>query len=318
VKHLLIAIVVALAGSAHGVSIDDDAGTYGFSFLKVQSGAQAMALGGAGVAAQGFSSPNPASSASLEGPAVELSHLRLLSTVSHSALAASLPMAAGNLGVSLRFQSSGDIPLRGADPSLPWNGVPSSEPDGTYGVYDAAASIGYARSLSGMDVGVAASYVYEKIYVSSAHAFAMSFGAQKRFGNLQVGAAVRNVGVASAMEDESESVPWDAIVGIAHEAELAGVALRGLADFRYAPDYHETVHVGVEAAPVDALVLRAGFQRGIASGTDDATLSFGAAFRIGHAEFGYAYRPGPEGLGARHALTVSYAGAGGALSHAGT
>ncbi len=319
--RLILISVIALSGTLSAATIDDDAGSTGFSFLKVTPGARALALGGAGAGAAGLFSGNPAGIAGVARFEAELSHVRWLSTVSQSALVAATPAWGGALGLSFRFQSSGEIPLRGADPSLPWNGVPSSQPDGYYEVYDAAATLTYARHLAGLDVGVAGAYLYEKIYLSSADAFALSFGAQKQFGALRAGATVRNIGLARKMETRSEDLPWDAVAGLAYDTDVAGVALTGLADVRYAPDYHETVGLGLEMEPVEAFVLRAGYRRGLAGSTEDDSFSFGAAFRILGAEFGYAYRPGPDGLGARHALTIRYgrvAPAGGVSSHAGT
>ena len=304
----VILIVSSVVSAASAAGIDSDAGTKGFSFLKASPDAVSGALAGASVAAsgmQGLSSANPAALSGMAGRQVSLSHAELFSSVNQNYLGAALPGWGGVINLAIRTQSSGDIPLRSEDPDLPWGGVPSENPAGTYGVHDAAFSIGYAREASGVHWGASVSYLYEKIYLYSATAVAVDAGVQMRKRDWAVGLAVRNLGLSRDMRSEDVPLPWDIRAGVEYGRSFGDYTFRALTDVRYAPDYHETVHGGVEFVIRNLLALRAGYRHGLYESTGSDGFTAGAGLRLGPMAVDYAFLPGPDGLDSRHTVALS-------------
>jgi hypothetical protein len=307
---LAAGILALAAGSIPAASIDGDAGTRGYKFLQMNPNAATMALSGAFAADRGAVASvtaNPAGLVSISRFSFAASHAEWLSTVRYDFAGAALRRFDGVVAVSLRTQTSGNIPLRSADMGGSLIGIPSPVPLGTYGLYDGALTVGYARSTQVADIGVSASYVYEKIHTATASAIAASVGAQRRMGDFTLGAAARNFGYSSRLREDRTPLPWDMQVGGSYERRLYDTPLRAVADVRYAPDWYETAHVGAEATLAGALALRLGYESGITKNVSTAGFSGGAGFVRGRFRVDYAYQPNRVELGGRHVFAVTIA-----------
>jgi hypothetical protein len=183
--------------------------------------------------------------------------------------------------------------------------VPSSEPSGTYGVYDAALTAAYARRAGSFDLGVGLSYVHERIYLASASALECDLGARWHRGNLTAAAALRNLGVSTAMRSARVPLPWDARIGLRYDVPLFGTRLSTLADARYAPDFAETFHVGLQVVVTSALAVRVGYDESALNNPDDIGLTAGLGLRYGRLGLDYAYIPERDGLGSAHVVTLA-------------
>ncbi len=302
---------LALATTAPGAlaqSPDGDAGTGGYKFLQNHSDARSAALAGASSALPGrpgSAATNPALLAEIDGIAALGTHSERIATIRQEYVELAVPRWGGVLSASVRTQSIGDIPMRTVDDRSTLDGVPSVTPFGTYGVYNAAIGLAYARQAYGLLWGVGGKVVTEKIYLYSARAVALDFGALWRSDAWRVGAAVRNLGVSGKLRNEETPIAWDAVVGASYSRTVNGMLLRGLADVRYAPDWYETVHVGAEVHVTCALVLRTGYRRALASNTELDGLTAGAGLAAGPVGIDYAYIPTDTGLGAEHLFSLT-------------
>lgn len=300
--------ILISAGVASAASIDDGTGSKGFKFLQVAVDARSAALARASVASGGSQTMltvNPAGLADVSAFHLAGAHTEWLSTIRHEYLGIAWPQFDGVVAVALRAQTSGDIPLRAIDDGTSFVGVPSPEPQGTYGVHDAAFTVAYARRIGRFDWGVGASYVYEKIYFSSVSAAALDIGVRWHAGRVTVGAALRNIGVSERLRAERVPLPWDAQAGVMYERPVAGMTIRTMADVRYAPDFYETLHLGAEAQLTSVFVLRAGYQTNGVKNPDDTGLSAGTGLRYGAFRLDYAYIPERDGLGSGHLFNLS-------------
>jgi hypothetical protein len=291
--------------------IDGDAGSNGFSFLKVSPDATTAALANSSVASSGrqpIAVLNPAGLARLNHLVVTATHTRWFSTITQNYLGTAWKQWDGTAAISLRTQSSGDIPLRGADLGTAFGAVPTPEPSGTYGVYDAALTISYGFAWQGFDWGAGLSYIYEKIYTSQATAIAVDLGIQWHEGPWANGFAVRNLGRSGEMQSERVSLPWDARLGGSYSRAIGDIGMTALTEIRYTPDYVETVHFGIETSPVKPLTLRAGYHVGLNGATSDDGWSAGIGLRWHGMAVNYAFLPEIEEFGGRHLFTLSSGG----------
>lgn len=311
VRPLVALCALILPGSGIAASIDGGAGSKGFKFLQVASDARSAALAGASVASGDgpmTGTVNPAGLADLRAFQLGVAHTEWLATIRHERLGVAWPGFDGVLALAIRTQTSGDIPLRSIDDGVSLIGVPWPEPKGTYGVHDAAFTVAYARRAGRFDWGVGLSYVYEKIYFSSASAAALDLGLRWHGDRLTVGAAVRNVGKSGTLRTEGIPLPWDVQAGAAYELPIAGMTLRTMADVRYAPDFHETIHLGTELQLTSALALRLGYRTDQLYQPDGIGLTAGTGVHWRWFRLDYAYLPERDGLGSGHVFNLAIGG----------
>jgi len=187
-------------------------------------------------------------------------------------------------------------------------GLPTPAPLGTYGVYDAALTIAYARATTLADVGGSITYAYEKIFTAESSAMCASVGVQRHAGDLILGAAARNLGYSSKMKYERTPLPWDIQAGAAYDRHVRDVPFRVVGDLRYAPDWYATFHLGAQATLGNVLIARAGYENGLTRTLSTAGFSGGFGFLRRGFRVDYAYQPQRTGLGSRHVLAVAIGG----------
>lgn len=294
-------LLCLLARSLAASPIDVDAGSRGFKFLQILPDARVAGLGFAATTAA-MSSPtalatNPAGLAGIGGFSASATHVEWLATIRDEYLGAALPGFGGAFGVALRTQSSGDIPLRNLD---------SPDPLGTYGVHDAALTVAYARRSGPVAWGVGLNLIHEKIYLDGVTAYAADFGLAWSANRWSAGAALHSVGRSGRLDAQRVPLPWDAQAGAAYRLPLGTHALTTVADVRYAPDYDETLHLGLEADLTRMLALRVGYRTPFRELTGAAGLTAGVGLRLGPVGLDYAYIPERDGLGAGHLFTLAF------------
>jgi hypothetical protein len=304
---LFLAVFVTAVTSVGAVDIDSNAGTRGLKFLQVYSSARDASLAGATVSnlvPQTSLASNPAGLATVDRFNANGTHAEWLGAIRQEYADVVMPAWGGGVSIALRTQSSGDIPLRSVPGDGGYVGVPSPNPSGTYGVNDGAVAVGYGMYRTGIHWGASVKYVWEKIYLNSVTAWAIDFGAVWKRGDLSVGGAVRNIGLSNELKSERIDLPWDAQVGASYDQKFGETVLRGMVDFRYAPDWHESVHTGVELDLNRMLVLRTGYRTAIGAQTDIDGFSYGVGLAYGPIGIDYAYIPTDTGFGSEHLFTV--------------
>ncbi len=286
-------------------------GSTGYKFLQMNPDASGMALGRTFSTERGGATAlagNPAGLAGVGTASAAVSHTEWLSTIRHEFAGAAIRRFGGVIAASFRTQSSGDIPLRTAVTGGDLMGLPTPAPLGTYGVYDAALTIGYARATTLADVGGSITYAYEKIFTAESSAMCASVGVQRRAGELIFGAAARNFGYSSKMNYERTPLPWDIQAGVAYDRHLRDIAFRLVGDLRYAPDWYATFHLGTQATFGNVLIARAGYENGLMRNLSTAGFSGGLGFLRRGFRVDYAFQPQRTGLGNRHVFAVAIGG----------
>ncbi len=300
-------VLAPLTQAARAIEV----GSTGYKFLQMNPDASAMALGRTFSTERGGATAlagNPAGLTGVGTVSAVVSHTEWLSTIRHEFAGAAIRRFGGVIAASFRTQSSGDIPLRTADAGGDLIGLPTPAPLGTYGVYDAALTIAYARATTLADVGGSITYAYEKIFTAESSAMCASVGVQRHAGDLILGAAARNLGYSSKMKYERTPLPWDIQAGAAYDRHVRDVPFRVVGDLRYAPDWYATFHLGAQATLGNVLIARAGYENGLTRTLSTAGFSGGFGFLRRGFRVDYAYQPQRTGLGSRHVLAVAIGG----------
>ncbi|NQV72382.1 PorV/PorQ family protein [bacterium] len=201
-KKALFALVVAVSigfpftSLGQGVS---KVGTTVGDFLQIGVGPRALGQGGAFVAAANDISAlywNPAGLAEVSGTEIFVTHSEWLANINFDYIGVGLNMGSkGSLGFSLTRLGVPEMLVRTED-----------RQDGTGEFFDAAdmaAAVTYSRKVTDrFAVGGTVKYVSQRIWNSTASAFAIDLGTQFRtdfFGNLTIGAAIFNFGTDMQM-----------------------------------------------------------------------------------------------------------------------
>ena len=300
-------VLAPLTQAARAIEV----GSTGYKFLQMNPDASAMALGRTFSTERGGATAlagNPAGLTGVGTVSAVVSHTEWLSTIRHEFAGAAIRRFGGVIAASFRTQSSGDIPLRTADTGGDLVGLPTPAPLGTYGGYDAALTIAYARATTLADVGGSITYAYEKIFTAESSAMCASVGVQRHAGDLILGAVARNLGYSSKMKYERTPLPWDIQAGAAYDRHVRDVPFRVVGDLRYAPDWYATFHLGAQATLGNVFIARAGYENGLTRTLSTAGFSGGFGFLRRGFRVDYAYQPQRTGLGSRHVLAVAIGG----------
>lgn len=205
---LLVSVATTAAAQRQGTQLQSDpnrgitrVGTRGANFLEIGIGARELALGGAVVAAvDGMNSLywNSSAIVGIEGVSGAASYAELYgnSGVSHTYLAAAVPLSPGNvIGASLIRFSSGDI--RVTSEQWPMGGDP--ERAETVEWAGTAFGLHYSRAITDrLNVGFTGKYVQEGIPQAMANyvGFDLSTVFETGIYGITMGAAVVNVGTS--------------------------------------------------------------------------------------------------------------------------
>ncbi len=183
------------------------AGGSGLSFLKIGADARAIAMGDAGVVTAdngGAVYYNPALIAGDESASITITHNEWVQDLTTEYLGIVVPYQSWSLGIQMGLTSVAGIEIRDRP----------GEPQGTFDSRNFAGGLTAAFALAdGVDVGVTAKYVMEKIYTDAADGYAFDFGAAIDPFNggdlhgLRFGLAVANLGSMSELRYTSTKLP---------------------------------------------------------------------------------------------------------------
>ncbi len=164
---------------------------------------------------------------------------------------------------------------------------------------DLAASLGYARSLGNLSLGVAGKYLSSELAeTAQASAYALDIGLQMPVGSrLHFGAAVQNIGSKIQYISDTEEMPLTARVGFSMDVMKAtsllldGIYSKTTAELNPA--------LGIESR-IGPMALRAGYK----TGSDLENLSVGAGFLISRFSFDYSFGL-VQDLDSQHRISLS-------------
>jgi hypothetical protein len=292
VQVLALVSLAATAGAAPS----------GFAFLQVPAGARAAAMGGAYMAvAQGAEAAfwNPAGLADFTGTQLTATHTETYEHLRHEQVAVAGRLFGGGMAASLRAMYSEPIPERDDLGNL----------IGAFGSHDLEFLLGYGRTIAGVQMGVTAQHVRERVADLAAGTWA--FGAGAAWGvpllaGARASVSVHNVGgsahyTITGVQGQAVPLPTTLAAGLAWSRP----AFRGL-DGRLSLEAHATrgrpglFAIGGELeAPVGAS-LRAG----VRAGDDVASWSLGAGWRMGGLSVDYAFVPSKLALDDTHRFSL--------------
>jgi len=294
-------------------------GTTAAQFLKLGAGARAIALGGAQVAeGRDLSSLywNPAGLARLRGSNIQLNTTRYLAEVDYNMVAFGTEIRSiGSVGLSILLLDSGDMEVR-----------TESEPEGTGEMFKAqsfALQATFARNLTELfSIGGSLKYIQERIWHSSASAFAFDIGTlfTTPFDGLRLGASMSNLGPKMRMDGrdilfsedpspntdgtaeivnaqyrmDAHSLPLIFRVGVAWDAYDTGThRLLITTDAAHPNDNAEYINSGIEYSFRELLSIRFGY-RNLFEPDGEQGLTAGASLQLRvdrslRTSFDYAY-----------------------------
>jgi hypothetical protein len=189
IKTLLICSL--LLWVAAGWAIDDNAGTNGFNFLKINYSAKASAMGGAYSAMSGESDAyhfNPATIQEVRKKTISTSYLNYFDGYNGGSVIYTIPGTTDyTLAVFGEYMNSGDVD--GYDVS--------GTSEGTFSASEILLGASFAKNIHPMlTIGINAKYIMETIDSNSATAIAADLGVihQPENKHLKLGLTIRNLG----------------------------------------------------------------------------------------------------------------------------
>ncbi len=267
--------------------------TAGLPSLRLSSGARPAGMADLSAALRGPESANPAAlsatttrvyafshNAWIEG--IEQQHLHVVEQRAHSAWALRAQV----------WQADG----------LDYRTGPSTEPLGTFGVYDLSTGLVYARHLSdNLRLGGQLKLLRQSISTESATGYGLDLGLLYSVGReLLAGIALLNAGSMSKLDRIATPLPTEVRAGMTYGG-LTDL-LVGL-DLQKARDTDLSIHLGGQYQALDLLALRLGYQT-----AENRGVSAGLSLFVRSWTIEYAYMPFGSGLGQAHQLSLRFNG----------
>lgn len=302
-RCILLAGVTLTAPGAHAGN--DNAGTTGFSFLKVGVGARAAALGGAYTAISGdleSTAWNPAGIYDVGERAAAVSLTSYLVDTEAGFFSVALPSGPRLWAVSVNYFTYGDLQRTSED------GLAT----GTFGAFDVATGLTAAQRFwrDRLTLGVTAKWIYSGIDDFSADAIAVDLGVLVRgpIPGMTIGASMSNFGTVRSgfTKGYEDSLPVLLRAGVSHRPAHFPLPVLLSADLTVPNDNDAYFAFGAEIRLAGGLTLRPGYslQQSGLDGDEALGLSTGAGLDLKGMRFDYAYASFPA-LGDVHRVSLS-------------
>lgn len=225
---------------------------------------------------------------------VLFSHTTWFQDISAQHLSVGLPMPLGRLMLGLGNTTISDIPVReGPGPAA-----------ATFSAQTAQMRAGWALEISsGIVGGIAASYVYEKLYADETSGIGVDVGLlyQTPVDGLLVGASYVNAGSLSPYRTENVDLPGAFRFGGRYKIDFEELVVEPAAAFRIPSSGSSVMAVGASATYAGVIAVRSGWQ----SGNSARSISFGLGAAYGGAALEYATVPFSSDLGTSHMISIS-------------
>jgi hypothetical protein len=307
---LAMLILGTLTTPASSRSIHDQAGTSGFSFLKVPVGARAAAMGGASVSLAEDATVlywNPAGLTQADGQQMTLGYVNYLLDIHSGFFGYVLPRKSGPwLGAALNYFSYGQFQETTVSD-------PTGSGLGTFGAMDIALSFSAAYPLqSGISIGGTAKVIYSRIEEYSSDAYAVDLGGFYPLpgGRTKVAASIQNLGFQRSgyASDHTDGLAPMVRLGASHR--LQGLPLLLSVDLFKPTDHHANISLGGELIPVESVFFRLGWSslgedQKVGADKDDVA-GFSAGVGVRWQQYGLDYALSSRAqLGEVHRVTMN-------------
>lgn len=292
----MIYLLTALALSSARLSAEASTSA---SFLNLEAGAQAAALGGAVASRPSVGSLfyNPGALGWIEGAELTASHSELGYSGRAEHLAAAYGLKNLSLGISLQA-----LTITGMEERI----LPSAVPLSTFGATALATAATFSRRLgSRLSAGTSLKLIYQKIGADQAYTVANDLGlsfSRLAYG-LQAGASLTNWGGGVKFANQSYPLPTRARLGLGYGVLRDALSLYSdLVIPRGRPLF---ICLGSEWKIKDRLDIRAGYRGGMSDAGSAAGLSGGLGVRLSGYRVDYAALS-RGALGLVHQFSISY------------
>jgi hypothetical protein len=306
IAGLVITLMAATAGIATAKDINKNAGTTGFSFLKLGVGAKAVAMGGASSAVAGDPSIiyyNPAGTRFLQRRQVLAGYHNYVLDIQSGFLAHTRPLTDKfSGGVFVDYLNFGKFTRTDI------NGVPSDEFSGGDFLFGLNGSM---LIQPGLAVGLNLKYMHEAADSRGSDAFAADLGVMYQLPDslTTLGFSAYNLGgVISGYTDHKDKLPYGIRGGVSHS--LRGLPLVVAIDGVVPNDNDPYVNLGAEFYKFEPLYLRLGYslfgENYKTGSSSDGWGGFAAGFGLDYKDYhiSYAFMPYLD-LGSSHRVTVT-------------
>jgi len=277
-----------------------ESGESGMSFLRVPVSARTASTMGVFTQISGspfaiFDNPVGLLNKSTE---VGFSHNFWFADVSGDALAATLPLKKGNLGLGLNFVKIPGIEIRD---------IPSDDSLGEVEAQYMSAAVGYAYPVfSKLSIGCTVKYLYEHLYNWNAGGVALDIAGHWEIpSGLDLSISMNNLGQMQTLKEQATTLPTLFKIGIVRPEIFADspinvtLGLNLIANVVTEKTYFQ---VGGEMVFTDLIKIRSGYER---VGTINRT-SLGVGLSFGRFEIDYAFIFMPDGLGYPNLFSLVY------------
>ena len=302
-------LVLAFGTMAAGQDVNSNAGTSSFSFLKINVGSRAVAMGGAytGLADDEVSLYyNPAGIAALEERRFIGEYHDYFAGLQSGFAGVVMPIGRGNdkaIGFHITYLDYGEFIQTDQ----------SGNEEGTFGGSDMVFAATFAmRKTYQLYLGATAKFIYESIQDYSASGVAVDLGIRymSNRGRYVGGLAVQNLGaqLSSLGDGDKDGLPTTLRAGVSAKPPGLFAILTG--DLIVPFDNDIDVAFGAEYYNARPLLLRLGWNsfgsnyRSEYSDNGLAGLNFGIGIELKKIEFSYAYSPAAD-LGDSHRVTIA-------------
>ena len=302
---LLLAFV--LVGGTAAADINSNAGTSAFAFLKINTGARPVALGGAYTGLANDENAlyyNPAGVASLDRPGFILGYHNYF-----------VDLQSGTVGYLTSYREkhyiAAYINYINYGDFTETNNV--GEIQGEFGGGNIIFGLTYGRRYNrSFSFGATGKVIYEKVHDYSASGVALDLGVRwagdrERF---TAGAMVQNLGVQLSNFTDAEKDDLPITFRLGGGARPRGLPIQFVGDIILPTDNDIEVAIGGEYYELKPLYLRLGWNtfganyRATDSDDNWAGISLGVGFDFKNKQISYAFSPGAE-LGDSHRITLT-------------
>ncbi len=301
-RILTAGLILAATGAAMGAQ------TSGFAFLRIPTGARAVAMSGAFTAVVGDALAlhyNPAALSTTSGKTIITTYTSYFIDMHAGYLGWSSHRRNDAIGVAINYFYGGTF-LR----------TTMENPTGTgeeFTSHNMAVSGTWSRPISEkLRVGATGRLIYSEIDTYNAHGLAFDLGAlwQPGVQGFTAGAAIRNAGVQTkAFYQENDPMPTEFALG-AGQTLLDGDLLIA-ADATLPMSGKFNAALGLEYNLIDMFAIRTGVSLNALETADEAGgtfldgMSFGMGFRRNNLGADYAWKPAAD-LGNAHRISLQY------------
>lgn len=302
----LLALIALGGGTASARSVSTNAGTSSFTFLKINTGARPVAMGGAFTGLADDEATlyyNPAGITSVSSNRYLLEYHNYFMDMQSGAAAIVHPISDKRfLAFQLSYLNYGDFTETNMAGTV----------TGTFSGGDLQFSGTYGMVVNPyFSMGGTIKFLYEKVQDFSATGMAFDLGAKytSNRGRYTGGIAIQNLGFQfSGLGDDKDKLPLTLRVGGGTRPQGLNMLLAG--DIILPTDSRVDFALGGEYFRLKPLYLRAGYNsygsnyKVDGSSKNFTGVSFGVGFDIKRMQISYAYSPAAD-LGESHRITLT-------------